>query len=108
MTLARIKNVTLYVGLTADVQACWELKKLLVENQIPHTILAYFDDAVHADVFESLNSWTWGKDAEKRTFTRFPVVTWENCYDDFTIQLECALSASEAKSKLLPHASLIK
>lgn len=105
--LARIKEICLYVALTEDAQAIYEAKKCLIDNGVPFTLLAYMDDKQIPEVLPPLNTWTWGPASEKRTFTRFPVITWRCHLDDFSSYLESATSAAELSSKLLPHKALI-
>lgn len=107
MKLVRIKELYLYVGLTFSAQKCYELKKYLTDNKIPFTQLNYMDEAAHPSVYESLNTWNWGPNGEKRTFNDFPILTWMNCFDDFTLQAESATSIFEVQSKLLPNAEFI-
>jgi hypothetical protein len=108
MNIARIKDVSFYVGLTENVQACWDMKKFLVDNGIDFKLLAYLDDSAHPAIFEGMNTWTWGLDGEKRTLTRFPILTWQIFDEDFNSHLECAVTIEEVKTKLLPHQSFIK
>jgi hypothetical protein len=106
--LARIKDVSLYVGLTEDALACFEMKAFLEANAIPYTLLAYMDDSQHEPNFQALSSWVWGPDGEKRAFTKFPILTWREFDEDFNEVQECALAPDEARTKLLPHVALIK
>lgn len=106
--LARIKDVRLYVALTAEVQACYEAKKFLADNGIPFILMSYMDDAQLPDVLPPLCTWSWGPQNEKRTFDKFPVITWWCHYDDFSSHLESATSVAELSSKLLPSKALIQ
>ncbi len=107
-TLARIKEVSFYVGLTADVAACYEMKQYLQANGIPYKLLAYMDDSVHAENFRGMSTWTWGAEGRTETFDRFPILTWEEFDDDFNQVIECARTVEEIRVKLLPHKQFIK
>lgn len=106
--LVRIKDVSFYVGLTADAVACFEMKQFLNDNAIPYKLLAYMDDSVHEHNFKALSSYTWGPNGEKREISRFPVLTWDEFDDDFNRVIECAVTIDEIRAKLLPHKDLIK
>lgn len=71
MAITKIDDIDLYVGLTADAQACWEMKKFLTDNNIKFRTLMYTDDAQHAALFEALTTW-W----QDKTINKFPVVTY--------------------------------
>lgn len=105
--LAKIKEVYLYVALTEDAQACYEVKKFLLDNGIPFIQLSYMDDGQAAEALQPLETWTWGPQEEKRSFPRYPVVSWRCHFDDFSSYLESATSLSELSSKLLPYRSLV-
>lgn len=107
-TLARIKEVSFYVGLTADAAACYEMKAYLEANGIPYKLLAYMDDSQHEPNFRALSTWAWGPQGESREFARFPVLTWEEFDEDFNLVLESAVTVEEVRTKLLPHKALIK
>ncbi len=107
-TLVRIKDVSFYVGLTEDVQACWEMKKFLVDNGIDFKLLAYMDDSVHETNLRGMSTWTWGPEGRSQEFTRFPILTWMVFDDDFNSYIENALTVDEVREKLLPLKSLIK
>lgn len=106
--IARIKEVSLNVGLTPSAQACFEMKKFLDDKAVPYKLLAYMDAAQHADVLTSLGTWGWGFKRETREFTDFPVLTWVVFDDDFNSYTMCATSIDEVTKQLLPHLALIK
>jgi hypothetical protein len=108
MNIARIKEVSFYVGLTEDAQACFDMKKFLDSQGISYKLLAYWDDQAHEGNFKAMSTWTWGEKGEQREFTRYPVLTWQVFDEDFNSHLEYATNIAEVKNKLLPHAALIK
>ncbi len=109
-TLVKIKEVHLYVGFTETVADCYAAKKLLDDKGIKYTLLAYHDDTQHKGVFESLNTWNWGKVSElhKREFKNFPILHWKEYYDDYEQVVQCADGLEEIKnSDLIKYAHLI-
>ncbi len=107
-TLARIKDVSFYVGLTEDAQACWDMRKFLVDNGIDFKLLAYMDESAHEPNFQAMSTWTWGPEGRTQEFTRFPILTWQVFDEDFNSYLDNATTIDEIREKLLPIKSLIK
>lgn len=93
-TLAKIKEVRLYFGLTENSAECYNLKKLLDDNNIPYVVLHYIDEQFES-VFNSLGTWNWGTERAVKKFTDFPILTWAECYDDFERYPCCITSSSE-------------
>lgn len=109
MALAKIKDVCLYVGLTSNGGECFNAKKLLADNNIPHKLLAYNDIEQHASVFNALNTWRWGSNNEVKTFTDFPIIHWTEHFDDFSSYNSCATSVAElGVSTLLANKELVE
>lgn len=109
MALVKIKDVYLYVGLTENGAECFNAKKVLADNNIEHKVLSYNDVEQHQSVFDALNTWRWGPDDEKKTFTDFPIVHWMECYDDFTTKVFCVTSVAELNtSSLLTNKELVE
>lgn len=109
MALAKIKDVTLYVGLTENGAECFNAKKILADNNISFRLLAYYDTSQHKSVFDALNTWRWGTDNVNKTFTDFPIIHWTECYDDFTVINNCVTTVAELNiSTLLKNKSLIE
>ena len=77
MAITKIDDVDLYVGLTADVQACWDMKKFLTDNNIKFRTLMYADDSQHEQLFASISTWWF-----EETFDRFPILTYTEVLDD--------------------------
>ena len=109
MALAKIKDVTLYVGLTENGAECFNAKKLLADNNIPHKLLAYNDTNQHASVFNALNTWRWGENATTKTFNDFPIVHWTEHFDDFSSVRHCVTSVAELNnSSLIANKTLVE
>lgn len=109
MSLVKIKDVVLYVGLTENGAECYNMKKVLSDNNIEHKLLSYSDSTQHKSVFDALNTWSWGPDKTKMVFTDFPIVHWLECYDDFSTELFCVTSVAELNlSSLLANIDKIE
>jgi hypothetical protein len=109
MALVKIKDVYLYVGPYDSGSESHNIVKLLVDNEIEHTVLAYNDVNQHASVFDSLNTWRWGPDKEQKVLTKFPLVHWTECYSDFTTELFCVTSLTELNnSSLIANKELVE
>jgi hypothetical protein len=109
--LVKIKEVYLYIGLTAKTSDCDAAKKLLDDANVKYNLLTYNDPAQHHYVFESLSTWNWGNpnNLTKRTFTDFPILHWKEYYDDYEQQVECADGLTEIENcSLLKNASLVE
>jgi hypothetical protein len=101
----KIKDIHLYVGITANAAECYTVKKFLDETGVAYTLLQYIDDQ-HAGVFSALSTWNWGRleNPEQRQIADFPVVTWKEIHDDYEHAVYCATSLHELKnSRLLVH-----
>lgn len=70
MSITKIDDVDLYAGLTKDAQACWDIKKFLVDNNIKFRTMMYADDAQHEDLFYSMSQ-QWDEEINK-----FPILTY--------------------------------
>ena len=79
MAITKIDDVDLYVGLTADAQACWEMKKFLLDNNIKFRTMMYADDSQHKSLFDSISTWWPGE-----TFNKFPIVTYTEIDPDLS------------------------
>lgn len=109
MALVKIKDVYLYVGLTENGAECYNMKKILADNNINFKLLAYYDDKQVPGVFSALNTWGWGVDRIPRKFTDFPIVHWMECYDDYSTAIHCVTSVDELNlSSLMANKELIE
>lgn len=72
--LNKIVQVYLYTTNTDDASA--QAKQWLDTNGVEYTLLEYNDVAQHPDVLGALNSWF------GTNFTQFPIVTYDEIYDD--------------------------
>lgn len=98
--LAKIKDVYLYVAISEHAQECYEARQLLDQNNIPYTLLAYFEPTQFPDVCAALSTWWWTGGVQ-RTIDRFPIVHWKNCYDDYETDLGVAVGLTELQNSVL-------
>lgn len=109
MALAKIKDVCLYIGLTENGAECFNMKKILADNNINFKLLAYYDEAQQKSVFDALGTWGWGTDRETKKFEDFPIVHWTECYDDFSTAIYCVTSVDELNlSALIANKKLVE
>ncbi len=109
--VVKIKQVHLYMGYTESAADTYAAMKLLADQGIPHTKLTYNDPAQHQGVFDSLNTWTFGKHGSdyRKEFKDFPILHWTEYHDDWEQVLECAYGIEEIKnSSLIKNKALIE
>jgi hypothetical protein len=102
--LHTIQNVFLYTALTESAGEQYLMYKALQDAGIKFTVLAYNDHLEgQKATLEALSTWYWGSNGTATiTFTNFPIVHWEEHYDDNTKQFHCIQSVEEfANSTLL-------
>lgn len=93
--LVKIKQVYLYGAWTQDAQECYDIKKLLDDNNIPYQFLTYNDPVQHGPTFDALSTWTFKGVQRPRADFRFPIVYWTNLYDDYETDMELAIGLAE-------------
>lgn len=93
--LVKIKEVYLYAGYDQHVQECYDIKKILEDNNIPHQFLVYADDSQHKGIFDSLSTWPFKGGPRPREEFRFPLMYWRNLYDDYENDLELVIGIDE-------------
>ncbi len=108
--IVKITEVTVYTGLTEDAGDCFACKKLLDQEGVKHNLLNYgHEPEVHAANFAALSTWTFGPDFKQHTFTKFPIVTWKEFYDDYERWMEVAVSSEELKnSNVIKHKAIVQ
>lgn len=87
--LAKIKDICVYSAMTEHALECYEVKQLLIKNGVVFKDLYFGDINQHQETFNALSTWYW-KGNVKLTFKRFPIIHWENCYDDYSHDMEAA------------------
>lgn len=88
MNLVKLKGIHLYTGSMTDsgVKACEEAVKLLRDADVKYTELNYGSHSEsHEATFAALNTWVLGSDNHKKITTDFPILTWDECFDDYSV-----------------------
>lgn len=85
--LVKIKDVYVYTGNTAEKVECTKALFLLKQKGIEYNNLEYNDSTEqHEANFKALSTWNFGE-AENHyqlKFSKYPIVTWVECYDDWS------------------------
>jgi hypothetical protein len=104
----RLVTGYLYTAFTEDAAACFECKKILDEAGVKYSLLHYGDESQHQQNFDALGTWSFGPEFNTYTFKKFPIVVWQEFYDDYERFHQVAQSADELRaSNLLKNASLV-
>ena len=107
--LVKIKNVYLYTGTDTTIDVDQQAKNILESNNIPYTLLSYHVADQHQSVFTNLSTWQWGLSKQARSVAFFPIIHWDECYDDYEKVSNVALGVQELKeSNLLIYAALVE
>jgi hypothetical protein len=103
--IVKIDNVRIYYGITTPeaLQAIFDCKQILDDNNIPYGNLIYNEVSAYPEIFANLSTWAFGTDFTQYTFTDFPIVTWQEFYDDFEVCDQVAISVEmlEASNLIL-------
>lgn len=106
--LVKIKDVCVYSAMNEHALECYEIKKRLTQEGVSFKDLYYGDDTQHETIFKALSTWNW-KDNVHVEFSRFPIVHWQNIYDDYTQDLEVVNSLEDfLNSPLMKNSDLAK
>lgn len=108
--LVKVQAVSIYYGVT-DAQAMTDTfacKAVLDSLNIPYVNLVYTETSQVNELFANLGTWTYGWDYEVKEFTNFPLITWQEFYDDYTNFNNFATSIAELNAKLVPIANLVQ
>lgn len=109
--LVKIDDVIIYFGVTTPeaLQAIFDCKQILDDNNIPYVNVIYPDVAVYPEVFTNLSTWAFGKDFTQYTFEDFPIITWHEYYDDYEVCDQVAISVETLQaSSLIVHKELVQ
>ena len=102
--LVRIREVVAYTALGPDAAECYEVIKLLKDNNVPFNHLNWNAAEDGANVFEPLGTWNLSSDGvntENKTFTRFPIVHWKIVMDDDSSGVNVAVGLTELQNSQL-------
>lgn len=96
--LVKIKDVHLYTGFTESVGDCYIAMKLLRASGVQFNFLNFSDqDEHHKANFTALSTWNFGADAHKKEFTDYPILVWDECFDDWGVYRRAAHGLQEIK-----------
>ena len=108
--LNKITAVTLYVGYAdeASVISCFQCKNLLDTEGVKYNLCFYPENKEYPAVLGAFSSWVYDLDYQTYNFTGFPLVMWQEVYDNYdTIQC-VAQNVDELKvSRLVANKALI-
>lgn len=104
--LVKIKKIHVYTAMTEDAAECWDVLKLLKDNNLPFTHLNWHDDTELHNVYAPLNTWNYSNDGEgsetfSKEFTRMPIIHWECVYDDDFVGVNAAQGLVELQNSQL-------
>lgn len=113
--LVKITNVTLYTTTQEGANTtaeCDSARTLLASSNIAFVELWYNDAKIdeRTPCRASLSTWTLGPAGSNgsRTFTKFPILTWVECYDDWSTSQEAVEGATEIQNaSLLTNKALV-
>jgi len=94
--LVRIENVYLYVGWTETVADSYAAMKLLNAAGVKYTLMHYADETQHKANQEALSTWVFK--SGRKTFTDYPILHWDELYDDYNRYVEGAAGLDEIKT----------
>ena len=92
--LVKIKNVTIYASLNDESV---DSHNFLNQQGIKHTVLIYGDEVIQQENLKALSSWFLGADSHQKECKDFPVLTWDECYDDWSTYRRIAHGWDEIK-----------
>lgn len=102
--LVKLKKVVAYSAMTQDAAECWDVIKLLKDNNIPFQHLSWNDDSQLQGLYDALGTWQFSPDGvtlSQKTFTKLPIVHWEAVYDDDGVYTNVALGFTEFQNSQL-------
>ena len=102
--LVRIRDIHVYTALNEDAAECFNVVKLLQDNNVPFNHLNWKDGSDADNVFAPLNTWNFTSDGvtfEQKTFTKFPIIHWRIIMDDDTNGVNVAVGLTELQNSQL-------
>jgi hypothetical protein len=110
-SIVKIVSSHLYIGFGSEetVNRCFKFKRLLDEAGVKYSLLVYPEDKEYGEMFDNLSSWVFDTDYHTRSFKEFPIMMWQEIYDNYDhIQL-CAQTMDELRaSRLVANKNLIR
>jgi hypothetical protein len=96
--LVKIKDVHLYTAFNEDVADCYTASKLLKDAGVEFKFLNFADQVDHyTQTLDALSSWPLGVDGHNKKCTNFPILVWDECFDDWSSYRRIAHGLSEIK-----------
>ncbi|MGH7744917.1 MAG: hypothetical protein ACREQ5_08950 [Candidatus Dormibacteria bacterium] len=86
--LVHIKDVYVYVAFTTPEASadCTRALTALRTLGIKFNVLSYSDHTEGQQAtLSALNTWTFGEDAHQINCSDFPILVWDECFDDFQV-----------------------
>lgn len=94
--IVKLKDIHLYVGFTEAAADCYMAIKALRAAGVKYTLLSYADlDEHHKANFQALSTWVLGQDGHQKTVTDYPVLSWDECFDDWSTSRRLAVGLDE-------------
>ena len=102
-SIVKLKKITVYTAMTEDAAECWDVLKLLKDNNVPFHHLNWNDDSTLAGLYSALGTWNYfnGTEFYHKEFTKLPIVHWEAVYDDDNVVTNVASGLTELQSSEL-------
>jgi len=99
------------MGWTASAADTYAAMKLLDNAGVKYTKLSYTEEEQYKANFDALSTWSFGaeENAYQKQFTDFPILVWEECYDDWNKWIHSAHGLEEIKASkvLVPGVKII-
>lgn len=109
--LIKIQHVQLYVGFTNanSVNEAFTCQLMLDSHEIPYATLMYPDSKNNQQLFDNLSSWVFDLDYRSYRFTSFPLIIWQEVYDNYDV-IQCVVQNSTelAASRLVANKNLFQ
>jgi hypothetical protein len=97
--LTKISNVNLTINF--ESVESFNLRKALVDNNIPHTITFVFKKEDHQGIYDYYGSMVYGQTYLEKTFSSLPILVWDESYDDYERWKEVVTTLNDLNSSNL-------
>lgn len=93
--IEKIRKIYLYAD---DTKSSADAKKWLDDNKVPYEYLWYGDKTQHPEVFNAINTWTFGNAVK---VNKFPFVIYNEMHDNGDVVIQCLHGLNNIKSSNL-------